>query len=103
MMVQPWTHRQHLRRGRLLHRQQPVSDLVRNHKPYRPLVGSARWMSIVMVIIFINQLTEGLELNETLITQRHQHHRYTIDELLDARFPKSISGDIDMDPCKSSK
>ena len=56
-----------------------------------------------MVIVAINQLTEGLELNETLITRRHQQHRYTIDELLDARFPKSISGDIDMDPCKSSK
>ncbi|XP_035902847.1 tolloid-like protein 1 isoform X1 [Anopheles stephensi] len=95
MMIHPSVRRQHFR-------QQPVSKLVREHKPFRPLAGSVRWVAFVMVIIFIHQLTEGLELNETLITQRHQHHRYTIDELLDARFPKSISGDIDMDPCKSS-
>uniref|UniRef100_A0A6E8VGY0 Metalloendopeptidase n=1 Tax=Anopheles coluzzii TaxID=1518534 RepID=A0A6E8VGY0_ANOCL len=79
---------------------------MRNRKPSRAAVGAPRpsgWVpAIVMVIIAINQLTEGLELNETLITRRHQQHRYTIDELLDARFPKSISGDIDMDPCKSS-
>ncbi|XP_052891850.1 tolloid-like protein 1 [Anopheles moucheti] len=101
MMIYPSAYRQHHRR-RGLHPQQPVSDVVRNHKPYRLSVGFPRWVPIVMVIIFINQLTEGLLLNETLITQKHQHHRYTIDELLDARFPKSISGDIDMDPCKSS-
>uniref|UniRef100_A0A182ML92 Metalloendopeptidase n=1 Tax=Anopheles culicifacies TaxID=139723 RepID=A0A182ML92_9DIPT len=100
MMIHPSAYRQQRRQG--LHRQQPVSDLVQNHKPYRPAVGFPRWAPIIMMIIFINQLTEGLVLNETLITQRHQHHRYTIDELLDARFPKSISDDIDMDPCKSS-
>ncbi|XP_040175753.1 tolloid-like protein 1 isoform X2 [Anopheles arabiensis] len=87
------------------HRQAPPATM-RNRKPSRATVGAPRpsgWVpAIVMVIVAINQLTEGLELNETLITRRHQQHRYTIDELLDARFPKSISGDIDMDPCKSS-
>uniref|UniRef100_A0A182QG59 Metalloendopeptidase n=1 Tax=Anopheles farauti TaxID=69004 RepID=A0A182QG59_9DIPT len=103
MMIRPTVCCRNLRRAS--HRQQPVSDLVRHHKPYRPAARTVawRWMPIVMVIaVFINQLTEGLELNETLITLKHRHHGFTIDELLDARFPKSISGDIDMDPCKSS-
>ncbi|XP_053679403.1 tolloid-like protein 2 [Anopheles nili] len=107
MMGQPSVCRRNVRRGS--HRLQPVSDLVRNRQPTTGCCGRwalpaspSRWVSIVMVIVFANQLTDGLELNETLITQRHQHHRFTIDELLDGRFPRSISGDIDMDPCKSS-
>ncbi|XP_055621202.1 tolloid-like protein 1 [Toxorhynchites rutilus septentrionalis] len=44
-----------------------------------------------------------LQLNETLITQKHQHHhRYTIDDLFSMKFSSKISDDIDMDPCKSS-
>ncbi|XP_049534973.1 tolloid-like protein 2 isoform X2 [Anopheles darlingi] len=67
------------------------------------VTGSQRWaLFAVLAIVVVNRLCHGLMLNGTLITQRHQHHRFTIDELLEGRFPKSISGDIDMDPCKSS-
>ncbi|XP_052870734.1 tolloid-like protein 2, partial [Anopheles cruzii] len=54
------------------------------------------------VIGFIAQFTCGSRVHGTLITHRQQHHRYTVDELLEGHFSKSISGDIDMDPCKSS-
>ncbi|XP_055588097.1 tolloid-like protein 1 isoform X2 [Uranotaenia lowii] len=48
--------------------------------------------------------TRGLELNQTLITQRHQQqqrNQFTIDELLALKTLPRISDDIDMDPCKS--
>lgn len=32
-----------------------------------------------------------------------QRHRFTIDELLNAKFPNLISGDFDLDICKAGK
>ncbi|XP_058060742.1 tolloid-like protein 1 [Anopheles bellator] len=58
--------------------------------------------SLVLLIGQIAQFTWGFRLHGTLMTHRQLHHRYTVDELLEGHFSKSISGDIDMDPCKSS-
>lgn len=72
---------------------------------------------MLMVVVFVGlgmgSSCSGLELNETLITQKHRnnqqqqqqhrHQRFTIDELLSLKFQARISDDIDMDPCKSSQ
>lgn len=31
------------------------------------------------------------------------HFKYTIDELLNSNFPKKITNDLDLDPCKAGK
>ncbi|KFB52683.1 AGAP003702-PA-like protein [Anopheles sinensis] len=86
----------------------PSTGVPARHRPpaghrIRSALEWPTWVAIVLAIVqTVLRPTEGLEPNETLVTQRHRHHQYTIDELLETRFPKSISGDIDMDPCKSS-
>lgn len=39
------------------------------------------------------------------VTERHPQRavRFTIDELVNSRFPSRISDDIDLDPCKGGK
>lgn len=61
---------------------------------------------LFLLLLISEPLCHALELNQTLITrkhQQHQHHQaYTIDDLMATKFPTRISNDIDMDPCKSS-
>ncbi|XP_055631741.1 tolloid-like protein 1 [Toxorhynchites rutilus septentrionalis] len=47
--------------------------------------------ALVALILLMMRMAHGLQ------------HQYTVDELLQATFPISISGDIDMDPCKSAE
>lgn len=40
------------------------------------------------------------------VTQRHQQGktgRFTAEELMTTRFPRKISKDVDLDPCKAGK
>ncbi|XP_065076987.1 protein tolkin-like [Ochlerotatus camptorhynchus] len=69
-------------------------------------------LGLLSLLFLINgPFCHALELNQTLITQKHQQHhhhhhhhqKYSIDELLATTFLTKISNDIDMDPCKSSK
>lgn len=77
-----------------------------------PRITMAIPLGLLSVLFLISEpfICHGLELNQTLITRKHQQHQhphrhgaYSIDELLATKFPTRISNDIDMDPCKSSK
>lgn len=35
--------------------------------------------------------------------RKRTNFKFTIDELLTSTFPKKISGDLDLDPCKAGK
>lgn len=37
------------------------------------------------------------------INNNNRHFKYTIDELLTNNFPKKITNDLDLDPCKAGK
>lgn len=76
-----------------------------------PRIAMAIPLGLLSVLFLISEpfICHGLELNQTLITRKHQQHQhphrhgaYSIDELLATKFPTRISNDIDMDPCKSS-
>lgn len=65
----------------------------------------------IISILLINQLLcnfcAAKQINNTLITKKHNNHdikrKFTIDELQYMRFPKRISDDIDLDPCKTGQ
>ena len=62
--------------------------------------------SLLLFLIHLNPI-EGMVANGTLLKMQpksdYRHSRYTIDDLLYAKFSYKVSDDIDMDPCKSGK
>lgn len=63
------------------------------------------WYRIIIVLLCFYLMTSlGLSNNNNTITQRHnQGTKYTAEELLTRRFPRKISQDVDLDPCKAGK
>jgi hypothetical protein len=60
------------------------------------------WLAMVAVIVPAEAASVSSGNN---VTERHPQRavRFTIDELLNSRFPSRISDDIDLDPCKGGK
>lgn len=59
------------------------------------------WWKVFVFLLFLN-LVNCLTLSNYTVTQKHrQGTKYTSEELLTKRFPRKISNDVDLDPCKA--
>jgi hypothetical protein len=60
------------------------------------------WLAVVA---FIAPVEAAPPSSGNTVTDRHPQRtvRFTIDELVNSRFPSRISDDIDLDPCKGGK
>jgi hypothetical protein len=60
------------------------------------------WLAVLAIIVSAEAASTSSGNN---VTERHPQRavRFTIDELVNSRFPSRISDDIDLDPCKGGK
>lgn len=60
------------------------------------------WLALAAVIVPVGAAATSAANN---VTERRPYRpaRFTIEELVNTRFPSRISDDIDLDPCKGGK
>jgi hypothetical protein len=68
-------------------------------------VASSRALLWLTVVAFIVPARTASTSSGNNVTEMHPQRavRFTIDELINTRFPSRISDDIDLDPCKGGK
>lgn len=61
------------------------------------------WLKFIVFLTSVSVVC-SVSLNNSTTTQRHQQNiKFTSEELLTRRFPRKISRDVDLDPCKAGK